>query len=79
MKVILSPEPIDVIIPVYNGPIEVIRSCIESVILASRKNTYAIIVIDDCSTDGNIVDYLRSKGTAGEIELLTNDHNLGLV
>ena len=73
------PEPIDVIIPVYNGPIDVIRSCIDSVILASRQNTYHIIVIDDRSTDGNIVDYLKSKEIAGKLELLTNDHNLGFV
>ena len=73
------PEPIDVIIPVYNGPIDIIRSCIDSVILASRQNTYHIIVIDDRSTDGNIVSYLKSKEMAAELELLTNDHNLGFV
>ena len=54
-------------------------SCIDSVVVASRQNIYHIIVIDDRSTDENIVDYLKSKEMAGEIELLTNDHNLGFV
>ena len=72
-------EPIDVIIPVYNGPLDIVTSCIESVIAASIQNTYHIIVTDDRSTDDNIVNYLKSKQTAGEIELLTNDHNLGFV
>lgn len=71
--------PIDVIIPVYNGPIDIVTLCIESVILSSRKNTYHIIVIDDRSTDSNIVNYIKSKEMVGEIELLTNDHNLGFV
>jgi GT2 family glycosyltransferase len=54
-------------------------SCIDSVVVASRQNTYHIIVIDDRSTDETIVNYLKSKEMAGEIELLTNDHNLGFV
>ena len=73
------PEPVDVIIPVYNGPIDIVMSCIESVIAASRQNTYTIIVIDDCSTDENIVKYLKSKKMAGEIELVTNERNRGFV
>ena len=72
-------EPTDVIIPVYNGPNYIVESCVNSVIAAVPQNDYHVIVIDDDSTDSYIINYLKSKSTSGEIELLNNQRNLGFV
>ena len=70
---------IDIIIPVHNAYDDVQR-CIDSV-LRTTMPQHRIILIDDCSTDCRIADYietLRSKADS-RLQLLRNDTNLGFV
>ena len=67
--------PIDVIIPVYRGLTETLR-CIESV-RATTGADARIIVVDDCSPDGDLVAALKAAAVRGEILLVRNPENLG--
>lgn len=57
-------EDVDVIIPVYGGSAETVE-CIESVLAAKNKKLGRIIVINDCSPDSQINDYLNALGRRG--------------
>lgn len=48
---------ISVIIPFYNTPLEYFQKCVEAVI---RLNPFEIILVDDCSDDERILEYVRS-------------------
>lgn len=70
---------IDIIIPVYDG-LEETKRCLQSVIRFSNINPEAnILVINDCSPNPLIRDYLQALASTGVIQLLTNKHNLGFV
>lgn len=67
-----------VIIPVYNAFSESL-ACLESV-LKHSKGANRILVIDDCSPEGNFADFLPKKVKASlKLELLRNVYNLGFV
>lgn len=69
---------INVIIPVYRGLAETKR-CIESVLHAGNTQLHRITVIDDCSPEAELSDYLVALSRNGSIQLLRNEHNLGFV
>ncbi|MEM6586880.1 MAG: glycosyltransferase [Pseudomonadota bacterium] len=69
---------IDVIIPVYRG-LEDTKRCIESLIKWGIGPVHNIIVINDCSPEPEITDYLREVAAADDIILLENEDNLGFV
>jgi GT2 family glycosyltransferase/glycosyltransferase involved in cell wall biosynthesis len=77
---LFTKKPIDIIIPVYNG-MQYLPDLLSGII----RNTslpYRLIIVDDCSTDENVSNYLRSfidshKGQ--NIELLRNLTNVGFV
>ena len=67
-----------VVIPVYRG-LEETRRCLASV-LAHRDDLPAdIIVIDDCSPEPGMTDWLQELAAEGAITLLRNDANRGFV
>ena len=67
-----------VVIPVYRG-LDETRRCLASV-LAHRDGVPAeIIVIDDCSPDPGMSNWLRELAADGSITLLRNDVNRGFV
>lgn len=71
---------VDVIIPVYRG-LDETRRCIESVIRVTGQNStpHSIIVLDDCSPEPALSEYLRSLAEQKKIWLITNQKNLGFV
>lgn len=71
---------IDVVVPVFAGLKETIR-CIEAV-LASRAGgeaLFELVVIDDCTPDAGIKEYISSLQDKEGITLLANARNLGFV
>src|SRR6478752_7635883 len=69
---------IDVIIPVYDG-FEETRRCIQSVLDNKNSSPFNILVIEDCSPNSDIREYLRGLSDKGLIELFVNKENLGFV
>lgn len=72
-------HPVDVIVPVYRGLADT-RLCVESVLAAPVQVPYRLIVINDCSPEPEVTQWLRERA-AGEprIMLLENEENLGFV
>lgn len=72
-------EVIDIIIPIYNA-YEMTKDCIESV-LENTKHPYNLILINDCSPDIRIYNYLENLKLKGisNITVLHNEKNLGFV
>jgi len=68
---------IDIVIPVHNGPVDIVRGCVASVVAARSDNGYDIQVIDDCSTSADIIGYLDQQAAEGRISLHRNECNLG--
>lgn len=72
---------IDVVVPVFAG-LEETRRCIDSVIASREINgqpEFELVLIDDCSPDSSIKDYLAGlQGTKG-VTILENAQNRGFV
>ncbi|MCR5701459.1 MAG: glycosyltransferase [Lachnospiraceae bacterium] len=68
---------VDIIVPVYNGYIFIKK------LFASIFNTSVrmrLIIINDCSTDPNVVEFLESLSNEHEnVVLINNDVNMGFV
>lgn len=69
---------IDVIVPIYSGLNETMR-CLFSVITSEQKRPYNFIVINDCTPDEKIDEFLNKLSNYGLIELYKNKKNLGYV
>ncbi|MEY3220411.1 MAG: hypothetical protein RIT27_1768 [Pseudomonadota bacterium] len=69
---------IDIIVPVYKG-LEETQACLESVLVSNSSLKYELIVINDCSPEPELVDYLNQLATDNKITLLHNEENLGFV
>ena len=70
-------KPIDIVIPVYNG-----FDFLPEFFAGIFKNTsldYNLIIVDDCSTDKRVCDYLESISERDNVQLITNRENLGFV
>jgi len=75
----LPTEPVDVIVPVYRG-LEDTRCCVESVLQSKSVTAWHLVVINDCSPEPAVTEWLRSVAAAdSRIELLENPENLGFV
>ena len=76
-----STTPIDIIVPIFNA-FEDLQRCITSVLLHSEAPS-RLILIDDCSPDRRIGEYLASLSRAQdlplEITLLRNEKNIGFI
>ena len=69
---------VDVIIPVYGGPAEV-KACLETVLASGNSMLGSVIVINDCSPEPEINEYLRELSEAALITLLVNEENQGFI
>ena len=69
---------VDIIVPVYRG-LEETRRCVESVVSDPERPPGRIVVVDDCSPEPGLSEWLRSVADHGAIMLLRNDRNLGFV
>jgi 2-polyprenyl-3-methyl-5-hydroxy-6-metoxy-1,4-benzoquinol methylase len=54
-----SVHPVDIIVPVYRG-LEDTRRCLESVLAAPGKTVWRLIVINDCSPEPEVTEWLRA-------------------
>lgn len=82
-KINLSPftsnfnnRAVDIIVPVYKG-LRQTQNCIESVFNSNLTTPYRIILINDCSPEQEVTDYLRSISKKDKVTLLENKSNLG--
>jgi GT2 family glycosyltransferase len=73
-----SIRKVDIIIPVYEGE-STVRICMESVLKSSQKADHEIIVVNDCSPNRAIVDYLLELESQKKITLLNSEKNIGFV
>jgi len=72
-------HPVDIIVPVFRG-LEDTRRCLESVLAAPCQTTWRLIVINDCSPEPEVTEWLRAFAQRNpRIELLENPENLGFV
>ena len=74
-----SKHPVDIIVPVYRG-IEDTRRCLESVLSAPGQTAWRLIVINDCSPEPEVTQWLREFAKRdARITLMENGENLGFV
>lgn len=69
---------LDVIMPVYSGYLETLQA-IHAVLSSRNMTPHELIVINDHSPDGRLVDKMQSLAAAGLISLTSNRRNLGFV
>ncbi|MFG5777214.1 methyltransferase domain-containing protein [Comamonas sp. J-3] len=77
----ISPNkhPVDIIVPVYRGLADT-RLCIDSVLSSNMSTPYRLVVINDCSPEPAVTDWLRERAKQdSRILLLENEENLGFV
>ena len=75
----LPTHPVDIIVPVYRG-LDDTRCCIESVLQSDCSTSWRLIIINDCSPEIAVSEWLRAIAlTDSRIELLENTENLGFV
>lgn len=75
-------KPIDIIIPIYNG-FQHLANLFKS-IFNNTNLDYRLIIINDCSTDKNVYDYLEKLSNnqythCKEIIIINNETNLGFI
>ena len=74
-----SHHPVDIIVPVYKGLADTQR-CVLSVLSASCRTPWRLIVINDASPEPEVTDWLRDMAARDpRVELLENEVNLGFV
>jgi len=83
-KMLLRPRPpadavkVDIVMPVY-GSRSLTLQAIDSVLAATTKIPYELVVIDDASPDPVLRHELQTLASAGLLTLLGNERNLGFV
>lgn len=71
-------QAVDIVVPIYNARADVER-CVESV-LRHAEGDWRLVLVDDCSTDTELVEFLRRTAEAhSQIVLLRNEKNSGFV
>ncbi|NRP46005.1 MULTISPECIES: glycosyltransferase [unclassified Marinobacterium] len=75
-----APSAVSVIVPVYKG-LEETQACINSVIESAPfcKTKTELVVINDCSPEPEVTEWLRIDAKRRNYLLLENDVNLGFV
>jgi GT2 family glycosyltransferase/2-polyprenyl-3-methyl-5-hydroxy-6-metoxy-1,4-benzoquinol methylase/glycosyltransferase involved in cell wall biosynthesis len=70
---------VDIIVPVYRG-LEDTRCCVESVLNSNCNTEWRLIIINDCSPEPEVTQWLRTVANEDKrIELYENEENLGFV
>lgn len=67
---------IDIIIPVFNQ-YTLVKGCIDSVLNSNLNVSYEIVVINDCSTEMELNQYLQHLSEQKKITLIVNAKNQG--
>jgi len=75
----MVPKTIDIIIPLYNTPLELFKECFKSL----KEQTcydFNVIIVNDCSTNEDLLEYYRSlKCSLFTIKKIDNISNKGLL
>jgi GT2 family glycosyltransferase len=71
-------DTVDVVIPVYRNE-TITRLCINSVLQAKNDTPFRVVVIDDCSPEPQLSEYLKTLAQEERIDLIVNAENLGFV
>lgn len=67
---------IDIIVPVFNQ-YTLVKGCIDSILKSNSKVAYEIVVINDCSTEMELNQYLQDLSEQKKITLIVNFQNQG--
>jgi GT2 family glycosyltransferase len=72
--------PISIIIPIHNA-FSHVKQCIDSVLKHTLHPDYSLVLIDDASTDKNILEYLASVQSqhSTRVTVITLEENVGFV
>jgi GT2 family glycosyltransferase/glycosyltransferase involved in cell wall biosynthesis len=76
-KPVVTPS-VDIIVPVYKGYAETLRT-LYAVLAAPQRTAYCLVVVDDCSPDPALSRALQDLAARGLIDLFRNERNLGFV
>lgn len=68
----------DIIIPVYNAVNE-LKECVGSILKYTDEVNYRIIIVNDCSPDPEVKNYLNTLVNHEKILVIENEKNLGFV
>ncbi len=71
-------NPVDIIVPVYDG-FEEVKNCLDSLLDSAQQTPVEYVVIHDAGPSAEIAGLLRELESSGRITLLENDGNLGFV
>jgi GT2 family glycosyltransferase len=73
-------EPVDVLVPVYDGYDETME-CLHSVLRnrSLNRTAHRLVVLDDATPDPQLREALQSLAAAGEIEHVQHPANLGFI
>jgi O-antigen biosynthesis protein len=75
----VTQHPVDIIVPVFRG-LDDTRCCLESVLAAPGQTRWRLIIINDCSPEPEVTEWLRAFALRDvRIQLLENSENLGFV
>ena len=79
-KSLIRREPVDVLVPVYDGYDETME-CLHSVLRNRKHNRTAhrLVVLDDATPNPRLRQALQSLAAAGEIEHVQHSANLGFI
>lgn len=69
---------IDVIIPIYKG-LDETQACIKSVLHSANQANFELILINDCSPEPELTEWLRAIKELPRVRLIENLENLGFV
>ncbi|MDD2846532.1 MAG: methyltransferase domain-containing protein, partial [Rhodoferax sp.] len=74
-----TPQPVDIIVPIYRGLADT-QLCINSVLDSACTTPYRLIAINDASPEPEVTAWLRERAAQEpRITLLENPENLGFV
>ncbi len=66
----------NIIVPVHNS-LEQVKRCLSTILESSSAGQYELIVVDDASSDEEIIEYLDKLAATGQINLIRNEINTG--
>jgi len=61
--------PIDVVVPVYGGA-ETTRRCLDSVLAATSRTPFELVIVNDASPEPDLVRYMRELAARGRATLI---------
>ncbi len=74
----MTHNTIDIIVPVYRG-LRQTRRCLESVIATIPASHDEIIVVDDCTPEPDLAQFIDEFALRGRVTVVRNESNLGFV